>query len=983
MLQICLALSLLLLSSTHSSAHGEEVRGGDATPTAPLRVRRYANYTELSEAVHASLLTHYKGQQQRQLQHGRAKRAVKRVCYNELGCFEDSGPFAYLEMLPSSPEEINTKFYFYSTRQRSDRPLMELSFLNMTAAFAKAKAKRESETPSGTTSSPDSSTATPPGLNGTTEKATSSSPKKPTSIDDLEGFDELSVRVIVHGFGSACPHVWIYEMKTALMAVEDCIVICVDWENGATFPNYVRAAANTRLVGKQLAMLLRHLEQHKGLNLMRTHVIGFSLGAHVSGFAGAEFPGLSRITGLDPAGPLFEAQHPKVRLDSSDAEFVDVIHSNGENLILGGLGSWQPMGHVDYYPNGGRVQTGCSNLFVGAVTDFIWSAQAAEDEEGRSLCNHRRAYKFFIDSVAPRCMFPAFPCANYDDFLKGKCFPCAQDDEDLAEGVPRCGNMGYYADKSTGRGQLYLLTREEEPFCAHQFQLQIFNSFNDLPLRTIGRLEAILEGDGGLNETFEISEKDDAEFFAGDIVSKIIVPHPALGFPTTLSLHYKSYSGWLSKGLPHWDIDKVVLTDSFGRSHSLCRPSTKLSSGSPVRMRLQAGNCELDNQDDYGAYTTQPTSSSLPSSSTDAPPLDSSVQESGLSATVDGVESVKQRKDIFNLGTSFKLAQNQTYPLDQSDELPWQPILVGNSLDKDANEAEAAESSRSLSDNLSPTNEIFEPVLKDRRLSLNRGRNLHEPSYTTMEEIVEPVLKATTQRTKHGKDLQLPDLVDSKATPTTTTQITSLTESPPKMMAQLASGSGQEDQPQTVQLLPFRLGELLQRAERYARETLLPLISVQAPRFFGFNVTPHDREQSRSGESRKPRYIPRYEEAAFLNTSSGNRRSSDQATEQSEQGGDQAARRNIFRLLRSDGARSRGRSAQRRQEATPPAATSSEPQQNEINYYTNMQLTESRSMRPESPNYRPVFIDLPTYRPPLASKAKAKALRRGRVQQLN
>jgi hypothetical protein len=30
----------------------------------------------------------------------------------------------------------------------------------------------------------------------------------------------------------------------------------------------------------------------------------------------------------------------------------DVIHSNGENLILGGLGSWQPMGHVDFYPNG-------------------------------------------------------------------------------------------------------------------------------------------------------------------------------------------------------------------------------------------------------------------------------------------------------------------------------------------------------------------------------------------------------------------------------------------------------------------------------------------------------------------------------------------------------------------------------------------------------------------------------------------------------
>lgn len=43
-------------------------------------------------------------------------------------------------------------------------------------------------------------------------------------------------------------------------------------------------------------------------------------------------------SGLDPAGPLFESQHIQARLDSTDANFVDVIHSNGENLILGGLG---------------------------------------------------------------------------------------------------------------------------------------------------------------------------------------------------------------------------------------------------------------------------------------------------------------------------------------------------------------------------------------------------------------------------------------------------------------------------------------------------------------------------------------------------------------------------------------------------------------------------------------------------------------------
>ncbi|KAH8354802.1 hypothetical protein KR084_008224 [Drosophila pseudotakahashii] len=995
---------LALLICRTASALAQEVASGTVSSAQPSP----ENFAKLSQAVEDSLVEYEERQRERLRRGHRTRRAVKRVCYGELGCFEDSGPFAYLEMLPSPPEEINTKFYFYSTRQRSDRPLMELSFLNMTNAFrGKRDAEVSTSSPEGSGRSSSSSASVSSSTNSsasstlTTERPGGGGQKKVTpSIDDLEGFDELSVRVIVHGFGSACPHVWIYEMKTALMAVEDCIVICVDWENGATFPNYVRAAANTRLVGKQLAMLLRNLQQHKGLDLMRTHVIGFSLGAHVSGFAGAELPGLSRITGLDPAGPLFEAQHPKVRLDSSDAEFVDVIHSNGENLILGGLGSWQPMGHVDYYPNGGRVQTGCSNLFVGAVTDFIWSAQAAEDEEGRSLCNHRRAYKFFIDSVAPRCLFPAFPCGNYDDFLKGRCFPCAQDDEDLAEGVPRCGNMGYYADRSTGRGQLYLLTREEEPFCAHQFQLQIFNSFNDLPLRTIGRLEAILEGDGGLNETFEISEKDDAEFFAGDIVSKIIVPHPALGFPTTLSLHYKSYSGWLSKGLPHWDIDKVVLTDSFGRSHSLCRPSTKLSSGSPVRLRLQAGNCELDNQEDYGAYTTQPAAvagGNPTVSPTEAVP-DSSVQES----SVDGVETAKQRKDIFNLGTSFKLARNQTYPLDQGDELPWQPILVGNSLDNET--TEAVESSRSLSDSNSDSDtgsvagEIFEPVLKDRRLAVNRGRNLQDygPQTTDSPEIVEPVLKATTPRVKQGKDLDLSEsegvaaaAVDGMATTlgAISSAVASSSRLPAKTMTQVGTGrSPDPDEPQTVQLLPFRLGELLQRAERYARETLLPLISVQAPRFFGFNVTPHDRDAVRPGESRKPRYIPRYEESAFLNTTSSNgRRRAQKASRRSA-----VQQRNLFRLMRSRSQKDQDQDSgeQGEQQGQLPRE-----QQNEVNYYTNVLQSESRSMRPETPEYRPVFIDLPTYKPqtsavsaavstPLASAAisgsVSRARRRGR-----
>lgn len=34
------------------------------------------------------------------------------------------------------------------------------------------------------------------------------------------------------------------------------------------------------------------------------------------------------LSGLDPAGPLFNGRPPEDRLDPSDAQFVDVIHSD-------------------------------------------------------------------------------------------------------------------------------------------------------------------------------------------------------------------------------------------------------------------------------------------------------------------------------------------------------------------------------------------------------------------------------------------------------------------------------------------------------------------------------------------------------------------------------------------------------------------------------------------------------------------------------
>lgn len=156
--------------------------------------------------------------------------------------------------------------------------------------------------------------------------------------------------------------------------------------------------------------------------------------------------------------------------------------------------------------------------------------------------------------------------------------------------------------------------------------------------------------------------------------------------------------------------------------------------------------------------------------------------------------------------------------------LPWQNLIEGNGLER-----ESTESSRGFdaTDNGSAVTEVFDPALRNDASKLNRGRNLEG----FQGEIVEPVLKSTTQRTRD----QLRAATQQR-TPTTTSN----------------RQSREEQGFLSVQLFPFRLGELLERAERYARQTLLPLISETAPKFFGFGTVVNE-ESSGSVNSESER----------------------------------------------------------------------------------------------------------------------------------
>jgi hypothetical protein len=59
--------------------------------------------------------------------------------------------------------------------------------------------------------------------------------------------------------------------------------------------------------------------------------------------------------GLDPALPLFATLNDDWKLDSGDADFVDVIHTNG-----GVFGKIEAAGHADFFVNGGSFQPACA-----------------------------------------------------------------------------------------------------------------------------------------------------------------------------------------------------------------------------------------------------------------------------------------------------------------------------------------------------------------------------------------------------------------------------------------------------------------------------------------------------------------------------------------------------------------------------------------------------------------------------------------------
>lgn len=331
---------------------------------------------------------------------------LREVCYDNYGCFASDTPWTSLlrplASLPKPPYEVQTRFLLF-TRNGDPEGYELMPGKDAILHFSDFKATRKTV-------------------------------------------------VLIHGFTDNHKARWMAKTKNNLLLQDDYNVLAVDWSPGAKAP-YLQAVGNARLVGAQGAAMISYLESKGGLNIADVHVIGHSLGGQIAAYVSDRLMSrIPHITALDPAEPYFGGTDRMVRLDNSDAVYVDVIHSNANGDLNMGLGMIDSVGHADFFPNGGKQQPGCKDLLgtvlVSIIAFITWDFEGALEPWA---CSHYRAADFFAESVLNNCPFVAHSCSNYNEFNKGNCYSTCSEQG-------KCHSLGFGARNFRSAGNFYLHT---------------------------------------------------------------------------------------------------------------------------------------------------------------------------------------------------------------------------------------------------------------------------------------------------------------------------------------------------------------------------------------------------------------------------------------------------------------------------------------------------------------------------------------------
>ncbi|KAF8792641.1 Phospholipase A1 member A like protein [Argiope bruennichi] len=166
-------------------------------------------------------------------------------------------------------------------------------------------------------------------------------------------------------------------------------------------PNYIDSAENTKLVGKQLAFLLQN---------------------------------------------IMERGHGKII----------------QSVVLGDI---NPLGHVDFYPNGGTQQDSCRPHIVKSFfsLDFLYATISLIPR----ICSHLHAVQYYKASINPsKCEFIGVECPDYESFLAGNCSSCQKNGQNCA--IMGMNHEFYYRPSNSPLPlfrRFYLNTTHLHPYC--------------------------------------------------------------------------------------------------------------------------------------------------------------------------------------------------------------------------------------------------------------------------------------------------------------------------------------------------------------------------------------------------------------------------------------------------------------------------------------------------------------------------------------
>lgn len=126
---------------------------------------------------------------------------------------------------------------------------------------------------------------------------------------------------------------------------------------------------------------------------------------------------------------------------------------------------------MDFYPNGGKEQPGCSIEDL----DDLFRKMISEGLRTFLSCSHYRAIDYFIESISDssKCLHMGYECKSYEDFQRGLCGHC-HDDTNL------CSEMGFrsiqYFNQMIKKSRnepikLFYSTSRQKPYCCkyHKF----------------------------------------------------------------------------------------------------------------------------------------------------------------------------------------------------------------------------------------------------------------------------------------------------------------------------------------------------------------------------------------------------------------------------------------------------------------------------------------------------------------------------------